>query len=146
VGVAEQFADGHAALEQLRNTPTSLRSLVDHACHNASELFTEGEDGIVIADCAAENAAWGATGCKRRPDDQSLGRIFDGHLSCQKRIQANLLRDIIGNPFRPVTLDPSWRTSNVTALAQSIYDDRAFDRLPILADALEDAVAITPTS
>ena len=35
--------------------------------------------------------------------------------------------------------DPRWRTSNVTALAQAIYDDRAFDRLPILADALEDA-------
>jgi hypothetical protein len=53
--------------------------------------------------------------------------------------QAALIRDITGNPFRPVTLNPAWRTSNVTALAQAIYDDRAFDRLPILADALEDA-------
>ena len=53
--------------------------------------------------------------------------------------QADLLRDIFGNPFRPVTLNPAWRTGNVTALAQSIYDDRAFDRMPILADALEDA-------
>jgi hypothetical protein len=51
-----------------------------------------------------------------------------------------ILHDIFGPlPFRPITLNPSWRTSNVTALAQSIYDDRAFDRLPILADALEDA-------
>jgi hypothetical protein len=49
------------------------------------------------------------------------------------------VRDIFGNPFRPVTFNPAWRTSNVTALAQAIYDDRAFDRLPILADALEDA-------
>ena len=53
--------------------------------------------------------------------------------------QADLLRCIFGNPFRPVTLNPSWRTSNVVGLAQSIYADRAFDRLPILADALEDA-------
>jgi hypothetical protein len=53
--------------------------------------------------------------------------------------QAALLRDIFGNPFRPVTLNPAWRTSNVTALAQSIYDEKAFDRLPILADALEDS-------
>ena len=36
-------------------------------------------------------------------------------------------------------LDPSWLTSTVIALAEGIYSDRAFDRLPILADALEDA-------
>jgi hypothetical protein len=52
---------------------------------------------------------------------------------------AELLRDIFGNPFRPVTADPSWLTSTVVALARGIYDDRAFDRLPILADALQDA-------
>ncbi len=52
---------------------------------------------------------------------------------------ATLLRDIFGNPFRPVTLDPSWLTSTVTALAEGIYANRTFDRLPILADALMDA-------
>jgi hypothetical protein len=36
-------------------------------------------------------------------------------------------------------LDPAWRTSTVVALAEGVYADRAFDRLPILADALEDA-------
>lgn len=51
----------------------------------------------------------------------------------------NLVRCIFGNPFRPVTFAPEWRTSTVLALAQGIYDDRAFDRLPILADALQDA-------
>jgi hypothetical protein len=53
--------------------------------------------------------------------------------------QCAVFREIIGNPFRRVTLDPSWRTSTVLALAESIYADRAFDRLPILADALQDA-------
>ncbi len=53
--------------------------------------------------------------------------------------QANLLRDIFGNPFHPVALDPAWRTEAVVALARAVYDDRAFDRLPVLADALEDA-------
>jgi hypothetical protein len=52
---------------------------------------------------------------------------------------AQILRDIVGNPFRPVTLDPAWRTATVTSLAQAIYEERAFDRMPILADALEDA-------
>jgi hypothetical protein len=48
-------------------------------------------------------------------------------------------RDIFGNPFRPILLHPTWRSNNVLALAQAIYDERAFDRLPILGDALEDA-------
>jgi hypothetical protein len=52
---------------------------------------------------------------------------------------AGLLREVVGNPFRPVALDHSWLTSTVVALARSVYDDRAFDRLPILADALQDA-------
>jgi hypothetical protein len=49
------------------------------------------------------------------------------------------IRDIFGNPFRPVAFDPRWRTSDVVGLARSIYEDRAFDRLPVLADALMDA-------
>lgn len=50
-----------------------------------------------------------------------------------------IISDIFGNPFRPITLDPSWRTEVVTTLARGIYADRAFDRLPILADALQEA-------
>lgn len=55
-----------------------------------------------------------------------------------KRI-TGLLRDIVGNPFRPIALDPAWLTTTVHSLAQTVYDERAFDRLPVLADALEDA-------
>jgi hypothetical protein len=37
------------------------------------------------------------------------------------------------------SLEPAWLTSTVIALAKGIEDERAFDRLPILADALQDA-------
>ena len=50
-----------------------------------------------------------------------------------------LLRDLFGNPFRPVVADPDWFTPTVQFIASSIYQERAFDRLPILADALEEA-------
>lgn len=53
-----------------------------------------------------------------------------------------ILHEIFGNPFRPVGVDPSWlgwNSGTVLSLAQGIYEDRAFDRLPVLADALEDA-------
>jgi hypothetical protein len=50
-----------------------------------------------------------------------------------------LTRDVLGNPFRSVTIERAWRSANVVGLAQSISESRAFERLPILADALEDA-------
>jgi hypothetical protein len=52
----------------------------------------------------------------------------------------DFIRDIFGPlPFRPVVLDPRWRTSTVIDLATAIYEEIAFDRLPILSDALMDA-------
>jgi hypothetical protein len=57
----------------------------------------------------------------------------------EKKVRSALLRCLVGNPFRPVTIDPSWLTPTVKALAQSIYDARAFDQMPSLADELEKA-------
>jgi hypothetical protein len=53
--------------------------------------------------------------------------------------QAHALREVFGNPFRPVACAPAWLTSDVLALARGIYEEKAFDRMPILADALQDA-------
>ncbi len=41
--------------------------------------------------------------------------------------------------FRPVAVDPRWRTETVTGLARELHEAQAFDRLPILAAALQDA-------
>jgi hypothetical protein len=65
--------------------------------------------------------------------------VQDNDAECESIQQAALVRCIFGNPFRPVAIDPAWLTSTVVALARGIYDDRAFDRMPILADALQDA-------
>jgi hypothetical protein len=51
----------------------------------------------------------------------------------------SLLRCMFGNPFRPIRVARAWMTQTVVSLAQAIYQERAFDRMPILADALEDA-------
>jgi hypothetical protein len=53
-----------------------------------------------------------------------------------------IVRDLFGNPFREVVIDPTWLAWNdgmVQKLARGIDDEKATDRLPILADALEDA-------
>jgi hypothetical protein len=46
---------------------------------------------------------------------------------------------MFGNPYRPVAIDPTWRTENVMLLARTAYEDNAWDRMPILGDALEEA-------
>jgi hypothetical protein len=56
--------------------------------------------------------------------------------------QADLLREVFGNPFRPLSVDPvllQRHAAVIPKIARSIYDERAFDRLPVLADALEEA-------
>ena len=70
--------------------------------------------------------------------DMAKDPVMKGH----ERAMAAVVRDIFGNLFAPVVCDSAWlgwRTATVTSLAQAIYDERAFDRMPILADALEDA-------
>src|SRR5262249_34501999 len=56
--------------------------------------------------------------------------------------QGALLLEVFGNPFRPPAWQPHWLRGNggaVPRLAQTIYDERRFGELPVLADALEEA-------
>ena len=57
--------------------------------------------------------------------------------SAEHREQTGLLRCLFGNPFRPRPEHEAWVTPEVTALAEAIYAERAFERMPVLADALE---------
>ena len=54
-------------------------------------------------------------------------------------VQIALLRDIFGNPFRPVTFSEQWRTDTALSLARQMYESREFSAMPILAYALQDA-------
>jgi hypothetical protein len=91
-------------------------------------------------------AAWAAMDCVN-PDAHEAARSasiatslatspFDSFTS---RTAAALVRDIFGNPFRPVTFSPEWWTDTAVALARQMYESREFSAMPILADALQDA-------
>ena len=43
------------------------------------------------------------------------------------------------HPSQPAAMNPRWRNSDTLGLARAVLCDRAWDRLPILADALMDA-------
>jgi len=91
---------------------------------------------------AANAAGSAALNAVRGTSDADAFLAGNDAFSDESDSQAALIHDIFGNPFRPVAVETSWLAWNagtVVKLAQAIYDDRAFDRLPILADALEDA-------
>jgi hypothetical protein len=79
---------------------------------------------------------------RARATGADLASAWEEARSAGAREQARLLRDILGNPFRPAKLDAAWlhwQGGLVPALARRIYDERDFTGLAILADALEDA-------
>src|SRR5262249_16615769 len=101
--------------------------------------LSESEGIKSVISCAA-HAAWFAT--NERVTAEHIPSCCESCVtdaSAERFAVVAILRDIFGNPFRPITLDPSWQSADVLALAQAIYDERAFDRMPILGDALEDA-------
>jgi hypothetical protein len=138
----EQDADGQATPSDVLRTLQDIGDDVDLVYVTSSVgksdwAISESLDSAAfVADAVLGDSVMREGGVTEAlKPDLARKAVYDA----EKGVQCTLLRDIFGNPFRPVTLNPVWQTSNVTALAQSIYDDRAFDRLPILADALEDA-------
>src|SRR5208283_1841974 len=104
-------------------------------------------DATAASQLAADSAAYHAGYCDGYND---VRRVVQDTLSVKVTSDSpsqdhepvahcSLLRCIFGNLFRPVTLNPACRTENVVAITQSIYDNRRFMDMPILADALEDA-------
>lgn len=76
------------------------------------------------------------------PIDTAIGTanqaaVTGGSLNKEESIQADILRDIFGNPFRPVSFDREKVSATVLDLAQGIYNRRDFSLMPSLGDALE---------
>jgi hypothetical protein len=142
VEAAEGFADGAVTRAQLaaaargarRATAGTLDERVAGWSPDAEEYAARAVEyaaGLDKKNFRLGFAAWQAA--------MGVGQTRARTATQEKCVQAALLRCIFGNPFRPVTLNPSWLTSTVVSLAAGVYADRAFDRLPILADALQDA-------
>jgi hypothetical protein len=154
VEVAERYADGTATLEELTAAHTAgkrkNRSIPVH------RLMTM--DFAQLAAMQGTKSSWQAVDGAARPArpvvDKTVKAVltncamYGGPLNIAQTgpdalsLVATLLHDVLGNPFRRPSIDPHWQTWNdgtVVKLAQAIYEERGFERLPILADALQDA-------
>jgi hypothetical protein len=139
IETAELFADGKVVQKELNIAGKAIQKLA---------RYYPGKDDLQLS--TANGLARAAT--LPKPYDAALGVTmyplplagYFGTPSEESDLICNILRDIFGNPFHRITLDPSWLISTALALAKGIYEERAFDRMPILADALEDGGCSDP--
>jgi hypothetical protein len=145
--VSEAFADSEATIAELQEAESSAEVALEEIWATSAEALersgrTFPRERAIDGATAVRKAAW-------QPDLYEAWRTVQqviisagGSEECETSKEqpvSQIIREIFGNPFRPATADPAWLTATVVSLATAIYDDRAFDRLPILADALEDA-------
>ena len=151
VKVAELFADGLASQEELieahqaaMDAHFSAAWRASHAdawdaAHRASLYAAKGVAYPAAKRAVRKQKAVGTGALNVRTIWQEA---IEPAMAATRMAQAALLREGIANPFRPVTIDPTWLSANdaaVVKLAQDIYDGRSFGDLPMLAHALEEA-------
>jgi hypothetical protein len=148
VEVAERYVDGQTGQSELLGAVRGAEREAASSCGPgfgydavaaviaAGDPNTTSVDAALLAAHNAVNAAGGPSLHRRTA------------FMAERSGQVRLLRCIIGNPFRPVSIQASllaWSDGTPVRIGQAIYEERAFDRMPILADALEDAGCTDPT-
>jgi hypothetical protein len=137
VAAAELFADGN------------LRPIDLEVAHAAARWDAAGA-GLAADYAIVDTAAFDAAAAAARAAADTAAFELDAAAVARQAVQAggvaaeqaDLLRDLLGNPFRQAPADPAWlawREGTIACLAQAIYDSQTCARLPVLADALEEA-------
>jgi hypothetical protein len=160
VEAAERFADGLADAEELR-AAAEAAEVASGEADAAAEAVKGLQTRVAFAAFAAANGARAARLAAGGGDAASLcvavaedagfaaaafaccgpagARGWDAAHAAEEDAQAMLLADVLGNLSRPLPqVETAWLQAGVVSLAREIYAERAFERLPVLADALED--------
>ncbi len=167
--IAELFADGEATAKQMADAVEEAWTEWNETARDTGWNIGDFSERVLAAECdpdahaaayktadlvATENARRVAQGLmdagshqrvmgRQVPYDESaIDEATAEEYKKTKASQAELLREILGNPFHPYTINPfllAWNDGVIRKLAQTIYDEPAFDTMPILADALEEA-------
>ncbi len=148
--VAELYADGNANIEDLNEARRIAREVLSNLPFDengsidlGSIELTATQQALEAINCSLDASARLFLGSAIIRSNTAFAYAYDKNQSKDKAnsYSVNLLRDIVGNPFakEPIVFDENWRTSDVLAIAKGIYEEKAFERMPILADALQDA-------
>jgi hypothetical protein len=136
VEVCERFVDDRRAT---RGELTEVNAAALAACNDLERLKPFES---ILALCATMATLESLTGRDVGGLAAIPPRSWEVSYDAWRSTQCDLFRELFGNPFRVASADLSWLTWNdgtIRKLARAIYDGHAFDRLPVLADALEDA-------
>jgi hypothetical protein len=163
VVAAELFVDGFETFDQLTSYRRQVVNQLDlyggEPVYDSSFWVCGSDIRNDIFSCCFYAANLSTS--NSLPPNSDPGSVeYQDRRRVESAFQADVLREVFGNPFRIVNSDPAWRfstviandisfhvvnfdpawlTPTVVALATGIYANRAFDRMPILADALEEA-------
>jgi hypothetical protein len=140
VEVAEKFAEGLMVRDNLLAAAEVARVIYAASTHGTAAVASIGTS-ITLADAIA---AARETATNTRYAEANRGSFGKKNIrAAARQLQCELLRDIFGNPFCPsLPLSPAvlaWNDATVRRIAEAIYAERAFSRMPILHDALLDA-------
>jgi hypothetical protein len=137
VEASERFADGQLTERELDNLSAAAEEAYDEAIREPEGDHSTNAYAAHAASYSSSPSL--ALSVLLEAIDAAAAVSPNGpHVEWMR--QADFLRDIFGNPFRPVSFSPEWRTSTALALASQMYESRDFSAMPILADALQDAV------
>jgi hypothetical protein len=161
IEVTERFADNEvditevvtarsravdAALAESRARIAALHLLVNPVLGSSSRAVerSASQDFDSATDPARVSLSVSEAVATRIATDLPENYDWAARLETEKRasqaVHCSLLRCLFGNPFRPPPVVPDHvRTKTVIALVTAIYDERAFERTPVLADAAEEA-------
>jgi hypothetical protein len=140
VAVGERYAEGLAEQWELEVAQKEVAPF-GYVAGDAALVAAYGAVGdvpVVWAPNGAANLAYAEVAWQAL--SRGVRHIPPGTKQHIREAQADLLRCVIGpTPYRSVTALTSWFIPEVVALAQTIYDERAFARLPELADTVAAA-------
>ena len=143
VEMAERYADhpgGHAQLSRVRAEANEAARLAG-SVERSDSMDARGRavwGAARAAYATVDDTGWDVA----RHAARRSASTFCHQDEAERRVQCELVRDLFGNPFQPMPdFSPwlRWHDRCVVKMAQSIYEERRFEELPILGDALEEA-------